>query len=292
MGMMLFSSCIKKANNVESNKKMSNPKDVAPQTSVWLQHVKNVTATQKSGHLSAIDKSGVPVTLEWTNTDVRSPNFSVLMKEICSIVVSAFTPVEVQFLKTHPELHDEYCASFEPIFKSGPVAADWTIFKNGLKASDWSLVEEKMHSILTGIQLMDYSNFGVNDVHCFVLAKDEKTKKLLGYIAFHITPNFAYGDVKASGIGIAPSEQNRGLGKILMSSIFKIVPEINHIPLSTRVTNGTALRAYQNWGFTPDNNPTPEPHMPINKKHWIYLEYNVDQADILQKTAASLIDSN
>lgn len=256
-------------------------------TSEWLTHVKEKTAAKKSGVFTANDRWGKPVIFEWTITDVRSPEFSARMKEICELVVEAFTPVEMQFLKKHPELHDEYCASFEPIFKSGSIVADWQLFKQGLKAADWALVEEKMHSVLREIQLMDYSNFGVENVHCFVLVKTEKTKKLLGYITFYIPANYPFGTINATGLATAPAGRNRGLSGILMSSIFKIIPDVTRICACTRVTNRGVRFGYTLLGFTRDPNPIPEPHMPINHKHWVYLEYKTTKSDILQKIVAT-----
>ncbi len=267
-------------------------KDSPQKSSEWLLHVKQATATKKTGQFTAQDKSGAPVILEWTVTDVRSSNFSVLQKNICNIVVAAFAQVEIQFLKVHPEEHDAYCQSFEPLFRSGPTATDLQLLKQALHESDWQLAEEKMQLVLRAIQVMDHSNFGIDDVHCFVLVKDGMSKKLLGYATFYIMPQYQYGDIKITGIALAPTEQNRGLGKLLMSSILKIIPETKRIINCAHPTNDKALGAYQNWGFVLNPNPIAEPHMPINKKQWVYLIYNVEQTDILQKTAAGLVELN
>ena len=259
-------------------------------SSEWITYVKKATTARKTGQFTAQDKAGTPIILEWTVTDVRSPNFSVLQKSICDIVVQAFAHVEIQFLKVHPELHDEYCQSFEPLFKNGPAANDLQELKQALKAANWQLSEEKMQSVLRAMQLIDYSNFGVEDVHIFVLVKDDKSKKLLGYATFYIMPEYPDGDVKITGIALTQTEQNRGLGKLLMSSVLKIIPKVKRIINSAHPTNDKAIRAYQNWGFVSNPNPISEPHMPINKKHWVYLVYNVEQTDILQKAAKRLVE--
>jgi hypothetical protein len=261
---------------------------IPQQASEWLTTIKKSFASHKAGHFTASDKTGASVDLEWTMTDVRSPDFSVLMKNVCDVIVQAFTPVEVGFLKAHLESHGSYCASFDPLFSNGPIATDWQQFKLALKQSDWKTVEKKMPTVLQGIQLMDYSNFGVENVHCFVTVKNTATRTLLGYVIFYITPATLYGDVQVAGIGISPTEQNHGLGKLLISSIFKIVPNISSISLSTRPTNNQALHAYHHWGFVADSNPIPEPGMPINKNDWIYLIYNAAQTTTLQKTADHL----
>jgi hypothetical protein len=152
------------------------------QTSTWLAHVKSKTIQNKTGQITAKDKSGNSLLLEWTITDVRSPNFSTLMKETCDVFVKAFTPVELQFLKESKdkEIHDQYIKQFEPIFQDGVMIDDWNLFKHSLKNLDWKTVEEKIPSVLSKLQLMDYSNFGVEDINCFILAKNIDSKKILG----------------------------------------------------------------------------------------------------------------
>lgn len=86
---------------------------------------------------------------------------------------------------------------------------------------------------------------------------------------------------------VKPSEQNRGLGKLLMSSIFKIAPDIRRIFLCTRPTNVNALKAYQAWGFVPDLQPIPEAS--LNMAHWEFMEYKAEQSDMLQKLAESFV---
>ena len=88
---------------------------------------------------------------------------------------------------------------------------------------------------------------------------------------------------------MAPSEQNSGVAKLLISSIFSVVPEGRRIFLCTRVTNENALKAYRSWGFTPDLNPTQDAHYTFNLEHWTFLEYKADRANVLQAIAAGLV---
>jgi GNAT superfamily N-acetyltransferase len=85
---------------------------------------------------------------------------------------------------------------------------------------------------------------------------------------------------------VDPEYQNRGLGKLLTSLIFKINTNIKRIFLCTRVTNNIALNAYKNWGFTLDSNPILD-HT-FNLEHWTFLEYKIDKTNILQKIAEGL----
>ncbi len=271
---------------------MTKSKEV--KKSEWLNHVNEITNSKPSGVFQTKDKHGKPVVLEWKKLTVQSSDFSKTMKSLCGIACAAYTPVETQFLETHsdPNVHDEYCKPFEVLFKNSPQEPEWQSFKNALKAKDWPKVEAMMPLIIKQIYIMDYSTFGSSpDLHFFVMAKDGETKTLLGFIEFFITPAYASGDIKCPSFAIVPSEQNRGLGKLLMSSIFKIVPSAcKRIFLSTRITNTTAQTAYCAWGFTKDENPIQEPYFKQNPEHWIFMEYKLGQTDKLQKTAATLID--
>ncbi len=222
--------------------------------------------------------------MEWIKTDIQSPDYAAGMKSIADIASQAFATVELQFLREHPEAvkQDEYLKQYLPFFENGP------------EAVDWKLVESKIQSNLKQMHELDFSSYGpdilkpfINDLYFFVVVKDQATKAPLGYINFSIAPGYAQGDIKVTGIGIKPSEQNRGLGKLLMSSIFNIAPDIKRIFLCTRITNKNALRAYRSWGFVPDLNPIEEPNFKMIREHWNYMEYKIENSDVLQKTAAT-----
>jgi ribosomal protein S18 acetylase RimI-like enzyme len=237
-----------------------------------------------AGKFLAKDKAGAPVVLEWIETDILSPDYAAGMKSIADIASQAFAAVELQFLREHPEAvqQDEYLKQYLPFFENGP------------EAVDWKLVEGKIQSNLKQMHELDFSSYGpdvlkpfINDVYFFVVIKDHATEAPLGYINFSIAPGYAQGDIKVTGIGIKPSEQNRGLGKLLMSSIFNIAPQIKRIFLCTRITNENAFRAYRSWGFVPDLNPIEEPNFKMIREHWNYMEYKIENSDVLQKTAAT-----
>ena len=85
--------------------------------------------------------------------------------------------------------------------------------------------------------------------------------------------------MKAALYGVIPSAQNRGLEKLLMSSIFRLRSEVKRIFLHTRSTNQQAISDYEDWGFAEFIGKLP---------NWTDLEYLVEQSDILQKTAESV----
>ncbi|MCX5925438.1 MAG: GNAT family N-acetyltransferase [Candidatus Dependentiae bacterium] len=242
-----------------------------------------------SGAFLVQDKLGKPVILEWIQTSILSPEYATGMKSIAEIASQAFAAVELQFLQAHPEAvkQDEYLQHYIPFFQ------------NGIENVDWQAVEGTIKLSLKQMHEMDFSKYGpdilkpfINDVYFFVVAKNQATAEPLGYINFSVSPEYAHDDIKVTGIGIVPSAQNSGLGKLLMSSIFTINPSIKRIFLSTRITNNNALRAYRSWGFMKDANPIEEPHMKIIKDHWVFMEYKVEHSDIVQKTAERLISLN
>jgi GNAT superfamily N-acetyltransferase len=233
-----------------------------------------------SGQFTAHDKLGSPVIIEWQKTKLVAPEFAAATKSVWELTRKAFVPVEMQFLRAHPEVvgTEDYFKPFEPLFKNGP------------QAVDWNKVEETMEALLKSYQIFDASTLSAEiiamyaqDIYYFVTVKDQQTNGLLGYITFIVQSNVVKG---AMSIAVDPACRNRGLGKLIMSSILKIRPDIERFFLSTRVTNDTARKAYLSWGFTKDENPVVDPA--LNPKHWIFFKYEFNKSDILQKTAAGL----
>src|SRR3989304_1497033 len=119
-----------------------------------------------------------------------------------------------------------------------------------------------MKTLLKSHFIFDASTLGADiiaqyakDTCYIVTVKDQPTNTLLGFITFMMRANYAPGDIKVMSFAVDQSQQGRGLGKLLMSSILTIDTKINRIFLCTRVTNETALTAYRAWGFTTDEHP-------------------------------------
>lgn len=285
IGILLMSTSCKNLsrNQSERIKKMNDQKK-----SEWLDSVNKTT--KQSGTFQAQDKHGRPVVLEWTKTNVRSPQFSELMHKLCDLTCDVYTSVELNFLKEYAdqETHAAYCLPLDQLFKQGAMVKDWQLFKQALKKLDWPVVEEKMRLVLKSIQLMDYSQFSPEEVHIFVLIKDAETKELLGYAMFYVAQKFPKGSVKNTHLAVAQKSQRRGLGKLLMSSVLNIVPSLEQIFLSTRPSNSGALRAYESWGFVKNLEPVKEAHYSFVEKQWVNLRYDVKQIHVLQKTAETM----
>ncbi len=245
--------------------------------------MKDIKKSKLSGQFLGKDKFDSPVIIEWHKTSMRAPEYATLMKQVADLAAQAFLPVEMQFLKTHTEVMtnpDAYFQHFEPFFAEG------------VEHVDWKAIEQKIQSVLQSFYEIDISTLPeetakvlADDIYFMVTIKQKDTGALLGFITFLIRPDYAYGDIKVTSIAVTPTEQNRGLAKLLMASIFNIAPQIKRIFLCTRVTNDTALRAYQSWGFIKDLNPIQDPHYKFNLNHWTFMEYKTDQSDVLQEVA-------
>jgi GNAT superfamily N-acetyltransferase len=249
----------------------------------WLSQVKSTTASRLTGSLSTQDKHNALVILDWQITNLLHPDFADAMKISWEVARDAYTVVEMDFLKAFPDVvgKEPYFKQFEPIFA------------NGIENVDWKAAQDIMQSILHGHFIFDASQFNdqikalfAQDICVFVSIKDTKTKAQLGFITFLVRPGYQHGDIKVMGFAVEKSQQNRGLGKLLIGSIFAIIPGITRIFLATRVTNENALRVYRNWGFTPDAKPILD-HA-FNLEHWSFLEYKTDQSNTLQKIASAM----
>lgn len=240
---------------------------------------------QKSGHFLAHDKQGVAVVLEWHKTNIVQADFAANMKNAWAFARDAYVPVEMDFLKAFPEVvgAEPYFTPFVPLFAEG------------VEHVDWDAAEKTMETILKGHFVFDPAQFPQQviemfgqDTSFFVAVKDQATDIMLGFITFLMRNNYVAGDIKVMSLAVSVDHQNRGLGKLLMSSIFKIVPDIKRIFLCTRVTNVVALNAYRSWGFTIDKSPILD-HA-FNMNHWTFMEYKVDQSDILQKMVKTFVE--
>ncbi len=250
---------------------MSNNKENKTTSSQWILDAKEMLKTQ--GEFSSKDMLGNSIILEWEKIDSASPHLPEKIKSVSDVLIPTYTQMEMQFTRKHPEaVHQEhFLKSLEPLFK------------DGIEKVDWDSAEKQVSTTIE--QFFTTTDFAKHasgeDIHLFIIAKDEKTKQLLGVIQFLITREFKYGHVKAAFFGVIPDAQERGLEKILMSSIFVALPTTKRIFLHTRVTNEDALSAYRGWGFSEFDSPMP---------YWANMEYWTDKTDSLQETAKSLTD--
>lgn len=223
---------------------------------------------KKSGFFLTNDDLNNPIILEWEEISGQTERLSEKIRSLSHILVPSYTATEVEFARKKPE-------DVPNDFMLKPLAS---LLNQDANKVDWDLFQQKTKTILEQFfATMDWaSSSGAQDVNIFVIIKDKATEKSVGVIQFIITPEFAQNNIKAALYGVIPSAQNRGLEKVLMSSIFKLRPDVKRIFLHTRSTNQQAIHDYENWGFN---------HFSGKLLNWADLEYLVEQSDVLQKTA-------
>ncbi len=248
----------------------------------WLDYL---NALPKNKTFFAQDKQGNEVVLDATITKLLSPTFAAQLQSVWEIGVDAYLPVEMDFLKAFPEVVQQ-----EPQFKQFE-----SLFAQGTDSVDWDAVGQKMALQLKQHFVYDPATFSdqmkqmfADDVAIFVSVKEKETQQILGLAAFSIRTNFNVGQIKVTHLAVGPMAQKRGLATLLMSSIFTIVPKVKSLFLCTRITNKPARQAYASWGFERDLNPKQDSHYTFNLDHWIFMEYDADKTDTLQKIATTL----
>ncbi len=271
----------------ESIKKMNNSKISHNTLSQWLSDVKAETISKKAGQLITNDVCGSPVSIDWQITDILSSNLAEFKRNVCDLAAKVTATIEIQFLHAYPEAvsQDGFLKACEPLFG------------HGIENIDWQAVEKTIQTSIKQFYLMDISKFGADivgkladDVYFFASIKDQKTDNLLGFIICSITPALPYGNIKVINIVIAPEGQNRELERILLSSIFAIIPQVQRIFIITRPTNSTALNAYKTCGFIQDVNPIQDPNHTITTEHFVVFEYKSNQCNILQNIAETFTE--
>ncbi len=272
---------------LNNSKEMFKEKNCQQTPSEWLTYARKSTIGSKTTRIAAKDGDGKLLILEWKKTDILSPDLAEFKRNICDLACQMLAPVEVQFLKAHPdavsqELFLKACAPF---------------FEKGVEATDWGKVETTVRSTIKQFYLTDLSSFPpavitplLEDVYFPVIIKEPETEQLLGFATFAITPALPFGNVKLINIAVTPEAAARSLDRLLISSIFKILPKTERIFLYTRPTNEIALKTYYDIGFTQDFAPIQDPNHKINIEYQISLEYKAEQSTTLQKTAQILID--
>ncbi len=227
---------------------------------------------KKNATFSAQDIRGNIIILESEEIVGKTERLSEKIKSLSGILIPAYTEVEVDFARKKPEdvAHDFMLKSLAPLLEQDLNNVDWQFFEEKTK----DIVEQFFATIDWAKHTDD------QDISIFVLATDQKTGKHVGVIQFLITPEFGQNNIKAALLGVMPSEHDRGLEKLLMSSIFIVRPDVKRIFLHTRSTNQQAILRYQDWGFRQYIGKLP---------NWIDLEYITQQAGELQKQSTYFV---
>ena len=215
------------------------------------------------------DTKGNSILLRWETIDGQNPEVTGKIRQVSDILIETYTQQELAFARKHPEaVKDEhFLKSLATLFESSTI--------------DWRLAESEIRKIFQ--QFFTTTDFGKfskpGESHIFVTAIDKATGKTLGVIQFIKSPDFQAGSIKAGMFGIDENVQDQGLQEILMSSILKLMPDVQKIFVHVRSTNEKTLALYQSWGFIP---------MAEQQGYWMNMEYNAQKNALLQKRAELL----
>ena len=245
--------------------------------SPWQRSVEQRFAAKKSGRFEAKDKAGAPIILEWQVTNVHEPEYVHIMQSVADLFIQAFGSYEVRFLKAHPE-------AVSMASKKDPYKQLAPLFKDGVEAVDWVAVESTMASMArsyweTQTLGTDVMRRYSKSIFVFVTAKDAGTQESLGFVVYRIDNDDPKGTVIVEPLAVIPVTQKRGLGKLLVASIFKLVPAVTRIGLTVESKNDNAIKAYQAWGFVEFQDPDP-----YHKN----MEYRTEKSDVLQKISQNI----
>ncbi len=196
------------------------------------------------------------ITLEWEGMLATNPLLTTKIQQLSDLLVATYLPMELAFAKQHPEAvaTEFFLKPLNPLFQKPEV--------------NWHEAEHQLRGILEQFfSTTDFAQFAQDDNVCLLIIS-KAHEKPIGMIQFLISPEYEKASVKA-GLYAAP----QSVAQLLMSSIFKILPDTKRIFLHTRSTNESALRLYRSWGFTRFDGPLP---------YWTDVEYLADKSSILQ----------
>lgn len=231
------------------------------------------TKTMNNATIQAHDNNGKPVVIVWEKIITPSNRLNELVKEGSEVLVNTYGAMELEFARKHPEtVADQmFLQPIAPLFKEGPDKVDWQQAQEQLFAH--------LHSFFTNTDFSQYTSSG--EIQWFFFAKNLETNEVLGVMQVISSPQLEVGSVKVAFYGVAPVAHGCGIEKLLMSAIFKVVPEVERIFLHTRITNQTLLSMLSDWGFTPFEGPLP---------YWADREYLSAKSGVLQKAACQLVE--
>lgn len=211
------------------------------------------------------DNHGNLIRFEWEQIVDQSTYLTEKIKSLSHILIPVYAETEIEFAQKKPGevANDFMLKSLASLVQSDNTSIDWDLFK------------QKVMAILEDFfSHTDWGQYtGPQDINLFVIAFDAKSDEKLGVIQFLRTPTFEEKTFKAALFGVIPSAQGHGIEMLLMSSIFRLQPELKRIFLHTRVTNENAILLYKGWGFSEFNGNLP---------NWIDLEYEISRSTILQ----------
>lgn len=254
-------------NTLERPKTMDN--NIAQ--SNWIRFIHDTIKTT-TGHFLGQHNERKDLILEWTKIDPTLLAFNEKIKSSSPLLIETFTKQELDFARKYPDsiTQEHFLKNLEPLFKDGLEKVDWQLAGNKLR----TIFEE----FFTNTALARYSNSG--DIHILVQAINKEHNDALGFIQFIITPQDQYGSIKVGMVSIDSRALNEDFVALLISSIFKLIPNVARLYLHTRITNQDFLNMYQSLEFIQFAGPL---------AYWQDMQYLADKSTILQNAALRML---
>ncbi|KKP29502.1 MAG: hypothetical protein UR12_C0007G0033 [candidate division TM6 bacterium GW2011_GWF2_30_66] len=241
--------------------------DAGLKKSDWLGRVNKSLGSTKEGKFLAKDKQGNFVVLDWEMVNPKDKSYFEATKKVSDLYCLSRIDVQLDFWRKHPEKCPELMKDF--------IKED----KNNINLD---LVKEKACEL--GKLVFSPDDFSDKDeILFFVNSRDKKSDKLLGSVIFGIGGEYDYGDVFIRDIVSRPEDRDRGLGKLMASSILKIVPNLTQIKVYVLDTNKNGVIVYSSWDFYKQ-----EIDSKNIKEGFILMGYDIEKSKLLQKVAANL----
>jgi len=210
------------------------------------------------------DRHQHAIVLKWSPIKGNTDALTQKIHELTPLFVNTYVKQEMEFARHHPEaIATDFMLKSLTLFAKDLQKIDWQVFGQQL--------QKHMHNFF---MTMDWkTKSSTDDTYFFVVAHDTKDDAPLGALQFFISPTFEPASIKAALFGMNNDAYDRGIEQLLMSSIFKIRPDITRIFLHTRSTNQEAIDRYLSWGFVVTPNKIP---------HWTDMEYCIEKSNTLQ----------
>jgi hypothetical protein len=238
--------------------------------STWIKNI-NELFSKNEGYFFSEDSSHKDWIIEWEKIESNSDRLNEKIKELSPLLINAYSNIELDFAKKFPE-----SVKNEMFLKSLA-----SLFEGNVNNIDWNLAEKQIKEVLKNFFIeTDWKQFSkIEDIHIFSVAKEKNTNNVIGVAQFLITSDHDHGHIKiALYDGVNPLN-NPELNKLLLSSIFKLIPKTARLYFHTRITNEKAINTHQEFGFTKFSGALP---------NWIDLEYKAENENCLQSIANSL----
>lgn len=233
----------------------------------WIRRVNKSINSRQSEDFLAKDKLGNFVILEWEKAIPKEQSYFDATKKISDLYCLSRIDVQLDFWRKHPDKCPEEIRDF---------------IKEPTESLDLDLVKAKACEL--GKLAFSGDDFSETDeIVFFVNLRDKKTNVMLGSVIFGIGGEYNYGDVFIRDIVSLPQVRDRGLGKLMASSIFKILPDLTNIKVYVLDTNKNAVAVYSSWDFKKEDIDSK-----THKEARILMGYDTKKSKLLQQVAVNL----